>query len=169
MNALLFVLLFVVLGLGTFFIALGGGGGGINATLHSQSRGGRKFATFVLFVSLAGLGVAVPAAVIAAVKNSSSDPPGGLRGLTANEKRGQKLFGARCAACHTLKASNAVAQVGPNLDDLAPNAKLVYATIKSGRSSGAGQMPANIYSGQDAIDVAQYVARANGQDVKLGG
>src|SRR5690242_11355988 len=150
MNALLFVLLFLVLGLGTFFIALGGGRGGINATLYSQSRGGRKFATFVLFVALAGLGVAVPAAVIAAVKNGSSDPAGALRNMTASEKRGQKLFGQRCAACHTLKASNAVAQVGPDLDDLAPNAKLVRVTIKSGKSNGNGQMPANLYTGQDA-------------------
>jgi mono/diheme cytochrome c family protein len=168
MNALLFVLLFVVLGLGTFFIALSGGRGGLNAALHSQSRGGRKSATFALFVSLAVLGVALPAAVIAAVKNGSSDPAGALRNMTSGEKRGQKLFGERCAACHTLKASNAVAQVGPNLDDLAPNAALVLATIKSGQSRGAGQMPANIYSGQDAQDVADYVALAVGQKKQSG-
>src|SRR5690348_4891015 len=147
MNALLFVLLFVLLGLGTFFIALGGGRGGLNSALHSQSRGGRKFATFGLFAALAILGVAIPAAVIAAVKNSSTDPAGALRNMTSGEKRGQKLFGQRCALCHTLRASNAVAQVGPNLDDLSPNAQLVLATIKSGRSNGNGQMPANLYTG----------------------
>ena len=82
--------------------------------------------------------------------------------MTANETRGQKLFGERCAACHTLAASNAVAQVGPNLDELQPNAALVEATIKSGQSSGGGQMPAGIYQGQDAKDVAAYVALATG-------
>jgi mono/diheme cytochrome c family protein len=159
MNALLFVLLFVGLGLGVFVIALTRGRG---SATPSQSRGSRKGSLFVLFVALAGLGVAVPAAVIAAVHDRNDSPAGGLHSLTANEKRGQKLFGQRCAACHTLAASNAVAQVGPNLDDLQPNAALVKATIKNGQSNGGGQMPAGIYQGQDAQDVAAYVALATG-------
>jgi mono/diheme cytochrome c family protein len=52
--------------------------------------------------------------------------------------------------------------VGPNLDELKPNAKFVETTIKNGKSSGNGQMPAGIYSGQDAKDVAAYVAKATG-------
>jgi hypothetical protein len=61
-----------------------------------------------------------------------------------------------------LSLANAVAQVGPDLDQLQPNKALVLATIKSGRSAGNGQMPGNIYTGQDAVDVAEFVAKAVG-------
>ena len=162
MTTLVFVLAFLILGLGTFLVAMSGGRRGLGAALHSQTRGSRRFATLVFLVVLAILGVGVPAAVIAAVNNRNDIPNANVTNLTPAEKRGRDLFGARCAACHTLKASNAVAQVGPNLDDLSPPAPLVLATIKSGRSSGNGQMPAGIYQGQDAADVAAYVAKATG-------
>ena len=66
------------------------------------------------------------------------------------------------AACHTLKASNAVAQVGPNLDQLRPPKALVLDAIAKGRANGNGQMAAQIYTGQDAQAVAAYVAKAAG-------
>ena len=162
MSTLVFVLVFILLGLGVLFVAMSGGPGGIGAVLHSQTRGSRKFATFSFVVCLIVLGVAVPAAVIAATKDSSDIPHVGIQNLTANEERGRELFGQRCSLCHTLKASNAVAQVGPNLDDLSPNKALVLNTIHTGRSSGNGQMPAELFTGQDAEDVAEYVARVAG-------
>jgi mono/diheme cytochrome c family protein len=169
MSTFVFVLVFVLLGLGVLLIALSGGRGGIGGALHSQSRGSRKFATFGFVVVLLALAAGVPAAVIASVKNRTDDPAASISGLTAAEKHGQELFGRRCAACHTLKASNAVAGVGPNLDQLAPNEGLVLATIKSGQSNGNGQMPAQIYTGQDAEDVAKYVAKAVGSANSSGG
>jgi mono/diheme cytochrome c family protein len=162
MTTLVFVLAFIFLGLGTFLIAVSGGRRGLGAAVHSQSRGSRRFATFVFFIALLVLGVGIPAAVIAAVDNRNDIPQANVKGLTKNQLHGRELFGERCAACHTLKASNAVAQVGPNLDDLAPNAKFVLNTIENGKSSGNGQMPAGIYQGQDAADVASYVAKAVG-------
>ena len=162
MSTLVFVLAFVLLGLGTFLIALSGGRRGLGAALHSQTRGSRRFALGVFLVAVAVLGVALPAAVVAAVNGSDSIPSANVTNLTAAEKHGRELFGERCAACHTLAASNAVAQVGPNLDELKPNAKFVETTIKNGKSIGNGQMPAGIYSGQDAKDVAAYVAKAVG-------
>ena len=162
MTTLVFVLVFLLLGFGTFLVALSGGRRGLGAAVHSQSRGSRRFATLVFLLALALLGVGVPAAVIAAVDNRNDIPHASVTGLTKAELHGRDLFGARCAACHTLAASNAVAQVGPDLDELAPNAKLVLLTIKSGRSNGNGQMPAGIYAGQDAEDVAAYVAKAAG-------
>jgi cytochrome c553 len=161
MTTLVFVLAFVLLGIGTFLVAVSGGRHGLGAAVHSQSRVSRKLATFTLAVALLILGIGIPAAVIASVDNRTDIPHANVTNLTKNELRGRQLFGERCAACHTLAASNAVAQVGPNLDDLAPNAKLVLSTIKSGRS-GNGQMPADIYTGQDAQDVADYVAKAVG-------
>ena len=162
MSALVFVLAFVLLGLGTFLIALSGGRRGLGAALHSQSRGSRRFALGAFLIAVAVLGIALPAAVIAAVNNNDSIPSANVTSLTKAEKHGRQLFGDRCAACHTLAASDSVAQVGPNLDDLKPNAKFVETTIKNGKSAGNGQMPAGIFTGQDAKDVAAYVAKATG-------
>jgi cytochrome c553 len=162
MSTLVFVLAFILLGLGVLFVAMSGGPSGIGAVLHSQSRGGRKFATLTFVVALLVLGVGVPAAVIAATKDNRDIPHASIQNLTANEERGRELFGERCSLCHSLKASNAVAQVGPDLDQLSPPKSLVLTTIRTGRSAGNGQMPAQLFTGQDAEDVAEYVARATG-------
>jgi cytochrome c553 len=162
MSTLVFVLVFILLGLGVLFVAMSGGPGGIGSVLHSQSRGGRKFATLSFVVALIVLGVGIPAAVIAATKDNTDIPHASIQNLTANEERGRELFGQRCSLCHTLKASNSVAQVGPNLDELSPPKALVLNAIQNGRSRGNGQMPAQLYTGQDATDVAEYVARAAG-------
>ena len=53
--------------------------------------------------------------------------------------------------------------MGPNLDDLRPPKELVLDAIENGRSRGNGQMAAGLYTGQDAEDVAAYVAKAAGQ------
>jgi mono/diheme cytochrome c family protein len=169
MSTLLFVLLFVGLGLGVLLIALGGGRGGLSAALHSQTRGSRKLATFGFVLALLVLGAGVPAAVIASIKDRTDIPSAGLSHLTADEKHGQELFGKRCGLCHTLAASKTVANVGPNLDDLSPNYKFVLTTINNGKSAGNGQMPAQIYTGKDAEDVAKYVAKAVGTSSSSGG
>jgi mono/diheme cytochrome c family protein len=168
-STIAFVAAFIALGLGTLLFAMSGGRGGLGSVLHSQSRGGRRFATFAFVVSLLVLGVAVPAAVIAAVKDKNDIPSAGINNLTPQEQRGQELFGRRCGLCHTLKAANAVARVGPNLDQLAPNEKFVLDAILKGRSKGNGQMPAQIYSGQDAEDVAKFVAKSVGAEESSGG
>jgi mono/diheme cytochrome c family protein len=161
-STIAFVAAFVVLGLGTLLFAMSGGRGGLGSVLHSQSRGGRRFATFAFVVSLLVLGIAVPAAVIAAVEDKNDIPHAGITNLTPQEKRGQELFGRRCGLCHSLKAANAVARVGPDLDQLAPNEKFVLDAINKGRSNGNGQMPAQIYTGEDAVDVAKFVAKSVG-------
>jgi mono/diheme cytochrome c family protein len=161
-GTLFFVLVFVGLGLVTLLIAMSRGRGGLEGLMHSQSRGGRRFATFAFFAALIGLGIVVPAAVIAADKNSDDIPHAGISNLTAQEKHGQELFGRRCGLCHTLKAANAVARVGPNLDELQPQEKFVLDTINKGRANGNGQMPPQIYTGQDAVDVAKFVAKTAG-------
>jgi hypothetical protein len=161
-GTLFFVLGFVALGLATLVIALSRGRGGLGGMMHSQTRGSRRFATFLFFVSLLGLGVLVPAWVIASVHDRNDVPSAQISGLTKEEKHGQELFGRRCGLCHSLKAANAVARVGPNLDDLAPNEAFVLDAINKGRSNGNGQMPAQIYTGKDAEDVAKFVAKSVG-------
>jgi mono/diheme cytochrome c family protein len=161
-GTLFFVLGFVLLGLATLLMAMSRGRGGLDGMLHSETRGSRRFYTFVFFLALIGLGFVIPGAVIAFVKDSDDLPAAGVTNLTPAEKHGAELFGRRCSLCHTLKAANAVAMVGPNLDDLAPNKALVLDAINKGRSQGNGQMPAQIYTGADADDVAAFVAKAVG-------
>ena len=163
MTTLLFVLVWVLLGLGLLFVAFSGGAGGAGQRLMSTSRGARRLAAVLFVLALLFLGIGVPAAVIAAVSNNDSDPEANLTGLTASEKRGRELFGLRCVNCHTLKASDAVAEIGPDLDQLRPPKSLVLTTIKNGKAAGNGQMAAGLYTGQDAEDVAAYVAKAVGQ------
>ena len=161
MSAAIFVLVWVLLGLGVLFVAMSGGPGGASARLQSQSRTGRRVAWIVFGVIVLVLGVGVPAAVIAAVDNRKSVEQEGIQ-LTAAEAKGRDLFAARCTQCHTLAASKANATVGPDLDTLKPPKALVLDAIAKGRARGNGQMPAQLYTGQEAQDVAAYVAKVAG-------
>jgi mono/diheme cytochrome c family protein len=163
MTTLVFVLFWVVLGLGLLIVALSGGTGGALQRMQTQSRGGRRAAILLFAVALIVLGFGVPAAVIAAMNSRNDIPEANVSNLTAAEQHGRELFGQSCAFCHTLKASNAIAEVGPNLDQLRPPKSLVLDAIAKGRARGNGQMAANLYTGQDAQDVASYVAKAVGQ------
>lgn len=163
MSTLIFVLIWVVLGLGLLFIALSGGPSGAAQQLMSTSRAGRRVAIVLFALAFLVLGVAVPAAVVSAVSSRDDIPEANVSALTEAEKHGRELFGQRCANCHTLGAANAIASVGPNLDELRPNKALVLDAIENGRSRGNGQMAGGLYTGGDADDVASFVAKAVGQ------
>src|SRR3954454_10896285 len=163
MALLVFTLVFIFLGVGVLFVALSGGAGGARKRLASQSRGTRRLALVNFVLGLLILGIGIPAAVIASVDSRNSIPTANVSNLTAAEEHGRALFGQRCRNCHTLKAANAVAQVGPNLDDLRPPKNLVLDAIHNGRARGNGQMAADLVEGQDADDVAAFVAKAVGQ------
>lgn len=169
MGTLFFVLVFVALGITTLVIAMSRGRGGLAGMMHSQTRGSRRFMLFLFFASIVVLGGLIPAWVISSEANNKDIPSAQISGLTDDEKRGQKLFGQRCSLCHTLKAANAVAKVGPNLDTLAPNEEFTLDAILKGRSNGNGQMPAQLYTGQDAEDVAKFVAKSVGAAAPSGG
>src|ERR1700679_3288630 len=86
---------------------------------------------------------------------------------------GAQLFSQRCSGCHTLSyaATNgsapnirtAQANSGPNFDQRCerPIDRVLYA-IENGGFSGA-YMPQNVVVGQDAIDVAKFVATYAGR------
>src|ERR1700722_12187481 len=93
---------------------------------------------------------------------------------------GAVLFSQRCSGCHTLYAAGthgsapnirtAQANSGPNFNVRCerPIDRVLYA-IENGGFSGA-YMPQNIVVGQDAIDVAKFVATYSGlQAPKLTG
>jgi mono/diheme cytochrome c family protein len=166
MAVLAFVLLFVLLALGAFFLAMSGGPKGARQRIQSQSRRGRRGATVLFLLSILVLGVGVPAFVIAADKDRRSIPEANVKELTDLQEHGRELFGQRCRNCHTLKAANATAKVGPNLDEPPRNKALVLDAIEKGRAAGNGNMPADLYEGRDAEAVAEFVAVASGGELK---
>lgn len=153
--------LWLLVGGGVFLAALSGGLGKLGARLQAEGALAKRV-RILGFVVVVAFGIAVPLAV--AIKNGQDKArvgPGGIT-LTANEATGRALFAQTCATCHTLAAAAAVGHVGPNLDILLPNESLVLYSIKNGFAAGRGQMPANIYTGQEAVDVAQFVAAVGG-------
>jgi mono/diheme cytochrome c family protein len=162
MAALLFIGLWVLLGLGIFFVAMSGGPRGARAALYGQGRGARRTAGVVLTLVFVGMGIAIPTVVIAG--NKDDDEAGAARvQLNASQEKGRELFGQVCQQCHTLAASDAVGKTGPNLDKLKPPKALVLDAVLHGRARGAGTMPAGLYTGKDAEDVASYVAAVAGK------
>ena len=86
--------------------------------------------------------------------------------------RGANLFAERCSGCHTLKAAGTQGTAnrsertqGPDLDQRPESYEDVLFAIRNGGFSGA-IMPQNIVVGQDAADVAAFVAKYAGQDVE---
>jgi mono/diheme cytochrome c family protein len=164
MALLAILLFFVVVGLGVFFVAMSGGPGDARRRIQTQTRRGRALAVVAFLATVLVLGIAIPAAVIATVKNRDSIPEAGVTELTDLQKHGRELFGQRCANCHTLPAAGAYAKVGPNLAELRPPKALVLDAIENGRARGNGQMAADLVEGEDAEAVAEFVAAAGGQD-----
>jgi cbb3-type cytochrome c oxidase subunit III len=121
---------------------------------------------------LAALGGVIVALALAACGT------GGISTGAADQENGKKLFQAKCGGCHSLAAAGTSGEVGPNLDDSFAQAQadgykesairnIVHDQIKyPGQYSTASDnpdyltanMPANLVKGQDAEDVAAYVA-----------
>jgi mono/diheme cytochrome c family protein len=165
MAILLFALFWIVLAVALVVI-------GISAGRRSKPgvqtrRGGRAYWYVAFALALIVFGAGLPiAASFGNEENSKSIPGSGITDLTASEEHGRQLFSVICSYCHTLAAAHAVAQVGPNLDKLRPTKGLVLDAIKNGRANGNGAMAADLYTGQDAQDVANFVAAAVGQTGK---
>lgn len=81
----------------------------------------------------------------------------------ANAEAGRVLFTKdttpACAVCHTLADAGAVGAIGPNLDELKPDANRVAQALRN----GIGVMPAfESLSDADVDVLAQYVSSATG-------
>lgn len=162
MATLVFVLFFVVVGLSVVLAAMKSGRRG--PLLNSETRAGRRLVVLLTVAVAALFGVGIPVAVgFLNGDQQSKDAPAGVE-LTADQKKGRELFGNGCAQCHTLKASNAVQTVGPSLDALRPPKNLVLDAIEKGRARGQGQMPALLFEGREARQVADYVATVAGRE-----
>ena len=99
---------------------------------------------------------------------------GGKADPTADTQAGKTLFTKNCAGCHTLGDAGATGTIGPNLD----------AAFGPSRAQGFKQstiqnvvllqirdaskpMPDNLVKGQDAQDVAAYVAAVAGTPASI--
>jgi mono/diheme cytochrome c family protein len=171
-----FIIGFVVLGLAVLFLAFGGGPRGARESLHTQSRGASRAMSYGIGLFALLIGIGVPALVLAANNRTESKrAPGGVK-LTDRERHGRTLFAKNCNTCHTLAASRGAGKVGPNLDALissingatpketqANRVTFIRSAIAQGRARGNGQMPAGLLDGQDAADVADFLATVAGR------
>jgi mono/diheme cytochrome c family protein len=91
-----------------------------------------------------------------------------LKHANANVVTGKKLFATNCGSCHTLSHANSTGTVGPNLDDAFRQDRVdgVKSTSIEGLvdywiqyPNTQGAMPSMLVKGQDAQDVAAYVAQ----------
>ena len=112
--------------------------------------------------------IALP--VLALALTAAGCGTGGIASGPSDLNNGKKLFVQQCGGCHTLQAAGTQGKVGPNLDD----------AFRYDRKQGFAEssienvvldqiriaeppMPANLVTGQDAQDVAAYVASVAGK------
>ena len=95
---------------------------------------------------------------------------------TADVENGRTLFVERCGSCHAFKEAGSTAEVGPDLDSAFQASRpagmdadtiegVVEAQIANPRFTepdDPAYMPANLVEGDDAVDVAAYVAEFAG-------
>jgi mono/diheme cytochrome c family protein len=133
---------------------------------------------------------ALGAGLVAAALLAAGCGTGGVAsaGERPDTQSGQQLFTANCGSCHTLSAAGTSGTIGPNLDNsfaasvaegypqssienvvldqirLGSGSIATYTTVRNGKGlTPQTTMPANIVKGQDAINVAAYVASVAGQ------
>lgn len=133
--------------------------------------------TFIVFgLLVVFLAVLIPWLVFRADGDSANAEP-----VPSDLKSGQTLFEINCGTCHTLYAAGTDGNFGPDLDDLLapsgpPEGPTAADTIKAteGRVLNAievgadstttpGRMPGGIIDGEQAEEVAEFVAATAGE------
>jgi mono/diheme cytochrome c family protein len=111
---------------------------------------------------------------------------GGISKGKVDTAHGKQLFVEKCGSCHTLADAGTQGKIGPNLDDAFSgprsqgfkessirnivHGQILYAVSSpsgftpgpNGQEQPAQGMPRNLVTGQDAQDVAAYVASVAG-------
>jgi len=154
----------ILIGIGVIFVSFSGGPGAAREAY--LTRGRRTFGIFIVLLYI-GIGIAVPAVVIASrgtrEGNSAQLSQDKLRDAKPVVKEGRQLFTESCAACHNLDAVNARGVTGPDLDKIGTvTPARVLSAIKIG-GTGQNRMPSGLLQGENANAVAQYVTQVAGK------
>jgi cbb3-type cytochrome c oxidase subunit III len=95
---------------------------------------------------------------------------GGKAASHADQTNGQKLYTAKCGGCHTLGNAGTHGTLGPNLDEAFAGPRrqgfeqsTIQNVVLDQIREAVDPMPSNIVKGQDAQDVAFYVAQVAGK------
>lgn len=147
----------------------------LSSAMFSQRKGASTAINVTIGLVIVAFGIVIPAIFLVANHDEGATAGTGGIKLTAAEVTGRELFGEHCAVCHTLAAASAVGKTGPNLDQLKPAYPLIINTLANGCLAdpqgaseaqesclGEGTMPADVVQGQDAVDVAKFVAAVAG-------
>jgi mono/diheme cytochrome c family protein len=127
-----------------------------------------KRSTFVIFaIVVVVLGIGIPAWAYTHQGSESSSP----EEVASSLEGGKDLFVTNCGACHTLAKAGTDGVVGPNLDELLapptgppPDPATIKPRVLSAVNNGVGgRMPKGVVSGQQADEVAAFVAQVAGQ------
>jgi mono/diheme cytochrome c family protein len=165
---IVFILFWILLGVVVFVLAMRRPRGEQSAA--DAEPGLAQHLVTLGVVVLFAFGLAVPALVLADNGDHKASVAVGGVHLTKDEVKGRELFSHTCTVCHTLAAVKSVGRIGPNLDirvgdDISTSAgrkALVLSAISEGRARGNGNMPALLYEGKEAEDVADFVAAVAG-------
>lgn len=91
------------------------------------------------------------------------------RVTSGDASEGKASFQKKCGSCHTLGDAKTSGTIGPNLDDAFSSDKSQSFSEQTIKDVVRGQiaypeapMPANLYEGQDANDIATYIAKCAG-------
>jgi mono/diheme cytochrome c family protein len=164
MEVIGFLAPWILIGIGVIFVSFSGGPGA--ARENYLTRGRRTFGVLIPLLYL-GIGIAVPAVVIASrgdrEGNSAQLSHKAIRDEPAYVKRGKMLFQENCAACHNLDAVNARGVTGPDLDKIGKvTPGRILSAVKIG-GTGQDRMPAKLLQGENAKAVADYVSAVAGK------
>jgi len=164
MTIIGFLAPWILIGIGVFFVSFSGGPGAAREAY--LTRGRRAFPLFIALVYI-GIGVAIPAVVIAnrgdREGNSAALSQKQLRDTGGDVREGKMLFSESCAACHNLDAVNARGVTGPDLDKIGNvTPQRVLSAIRIG-GTGQRRMPAGLLQGDNAKAVADFVASVAGK------
>lgn len=147
-----------------FYVALGGGR---REAPPGEPKAVGRLIIFAVVIAFA-FGLVVPLLILESNGKHHAEYALGVH-LTAHEVKGRELFATSCAVCHTLKATNSVGRIGPDLDVRVPEEgsiqerkELVLKSILEGKAIGRGNMPAHLYEGPEAEYIAEFVAAVAG-------
>ena len=158
-----FLIPWLLIGIGVVFVAFTGGPGRAREAYMTRGRTFFKIAIPLVYI---GLGVAIPAIVLAdrgeRAGNDVVLSQEKVRDQSADFQKGRTLFIENCAACHNLNAVNARGVTGPDLDKIGKlTPDRVLSAIKIG-GTGQNRMPAGLLQGKNAQAVAEYVSQVAG-------